>query len=82
MSTSTVRFNITLPADLAETLKQIAAPRKRSQFVAEAVAQKIKQLKDSQIEKILAEGYRATKKEGLAITEEFAASDAEGWDEY
>lgn len=82
MPTSTVRFNITLPADLAEDLKQIAAPRKRSQFVAEAVEQKVKQLKDKQMKKAMVEGYQATQKEGLAITKEFESSDLEGWDEY
>jgi metal-responsive CopG/Arc/MetJ family transcriptional regulator len=82
MSTNTVRLNITLPSELAEDLKQITGPRRRSQFVAEAVEQKIKKLKDRQMEKAMAEGYQATRKEGLAIAKEFEASDIEGWDEY
>ena len=82
MSGKTVRLNITLPAELAEALGKIAAPRKRSQFVTEAVEQKIKQLKDRRLEKVLAEGYQATRKEGLAMTREFESSDLEGWDEY
>ncbi len=82
MTTNTVRMNITLPADLAEVLKKITAPRRRSQFVAEAVGQKIKQLQDHLLDKSLKEGYQANKKEGLTITQEFESSDLEDWNDY
>ena len=82
MSTETIRLNITLPSNLAKELKRITAPRKQSQFVAEAVEQKIKQIKIEQMEKILEEGYKATNKEGIRITKEFDSVDLEGWDAY
>lgn len=82
MATETIRLNITLPSALAEQLKSITAPRKQSQFVAEAVEQRIKQLKKQQIEKILAEGYKATCKEGIEISKDFDSVDLEGWDDY
>lgn len=78
----TVRMNITLPSSLAKELKQITAPRKRSRFVSDAIALKIKQLKEQQLEKLLVEGYQATKGEGLKLTKEFEQLDIEGWDEY
>jgi len=78
----TVRMNITLPAPLARELKQITAPRKRSVFVSDAIAGKIKQFKEQQLKKQLIEGYQATKKEGLELTREFEELDIEGWDEY
>jgi len=82
MLASTVRLNITLPADLANSLKHFTAPRQQSRFIAEAVAQKIKHLKKKQMEKLLVEGYQVTKNEGLRITEEFGACDLEGWHDY
>ena len=82
MATESVRLNITLPAELAKELKHITASRKQSKFVAEAVEQKIKQLKQKQMEKELAAGYKATRKEGVEITKEFDSVDLEGWDAY
>ena len=78
----TVRMNITLPSSLAKELKHITAPRKRSRFVSDAIASKIKHLKEQQLEKLLVEGYQATKEEGLKLTKEFEKLDIEGWDEY
>jgi hypothetical protein len=34
------------------------------------------------MEALLAEGYQATKNEGLEITREFEFVDSENWDEY
>jgi metal-responsive CopG/Arc/MetJ family transcriptional regulator len=82
MKSETIRLNITLPSALAEQLKHISGPRKQSQFVAEALEQRIKQLKKKQMEKALAEGYKANSKEGLAITKEFESVDLEDWDAY
>ena len=82
MKSETIRLNITLPSTLAKKLKRISGPRKQSQFVAEAVEQRIEQLKKKQMEKALAEGYKATNKEGLAITKEFESADLEDWGAY
>ncbi|MDX5584222.1 MAG: hypothetical protein QNK20_04735 [Aureibaculum sp.] len=82
MSTEMVRLNITLPSSITEELNQFAAPRKRSQFIAEAIKLRIKQLKEKKIEAALEEGYITRKNEGFEITKEFEAIDIEGWDEY
>lgn len=82
MSPNTIRMNITLPADVAEALARVAGPRKRSQFVAEAVKNKIEELAHSRLQKTLKEGYLATRGEVTALAEEFAVTDLEGWDEY
>lgn len=82
MSTEMVRLNITLPFSIAEELNQIKAPRKRSQFVAEAVRLRIKQLKDENQEALLCEGQQAEKEEGLKMTKKFEAADFENWDDY
>lgn len=78
----TVRWNITVPKELAHTLDNLTGPRKRSRFIAEAVKQRIEQLEKEELEKTLEEGYRATAEESLTLTKEFEAVDLEGWDEY
>jgi metal-responsive CopG/Arc/MetJ family transcriptional regulator len=82
MSTEMVRLNITLPYSIAEELNRITVPRKRSQFVAEAVRLRIRQLKEEKLETLLCEGYQAEKEEGVKMTKEFEAVDLENWDEY
>ncbi len=82
MNAETVRLNITIPKDLAHALNKFAGPRKRSQFIAEAVRQQIEKKEKDGLEKILEEGYRASAQEGLAITKEFEVADLEGWHDY
>ncbi len=82
MSTEMVRLNITLPLSITEELNKFSAPRQRSRFIAEAIRLRIGQLKEKKMEELLAEGYQATKSEGLEITQAFEAVDIENWDEY
>ena len=82
MNTETVRLNITIPKDLAQAINRFTGPRKRSQFIAEAVRLQIEKKEKQELEKILEEGYRATAKESLAITKEFEAADLKDWYEY
>lgn len=82
MSTEMVRLNITLPSSITRELNQFTAPRKRSQFIAEAIRLRIRHLKGKKMKALLAEGYQATKNEGLEIAKEFDAIDIENWDEY
>ena len=82
MSTDVVRLNITLPKEVAESLKDISGPRKRSHFIAEAIVERIERRQKEKLEKELEEGYRASRQEALAISKEFETLDLEGWDEY
>lgn len=82
MSPDVVRLSITLPKEVAESLKNISGPGKRSHFISEAIAERIEQKKKEKLEKELEEGYRANKQEALAISKEFETLDLEGWDEY
>ena len=82
MNTEIVRLNITMPKDLAQALDRVVGPRKRSQFIVEAVKQRIDQKEKEKLEKILEEGYRATANESAAISKEFEVADLEGWHEY
>ena len=82
MNTDPVRLNITLPKELVRSLDKLAGPRKRSRFIAEALENQIKQYEKTKLEKLLAEGYRATEKEDVALAKDFEAVDLEGLDEY
>ena len=82
MDTEMVRLNISLPSSITEDLKQFSLPRKRSQFIAESIKLRIRQLKEKKKEIFLKEGYKTEKTKGLQITREFESVDIENWDEY
>jgi metal-responsive CopG/Arc/MetJ family transcriptional regulator len=82
MNTDIVRMNITLPKDLAASLDEMAGPRKRSQFIAQALRMMIDQLKNKEMDLQLTEGYRSRKEENLKVAEAFEPFDVEGWDDY
>jgi metal-responsive CopG/Arc/MetJ family transcriptional regulator len=82
MHTNSVRLNVILPKDLAESLNEIAGPRNRSRVISESIREYLRQRKKAELEKQLAEGYRASAKETIALAREFEAVDLEGWDEY
>jgi len=82
MNMDTVRMNITVPKDILRSLNRLAGHRKRSQFIVEALKQRIIQKEKEDLDKLLAEGYKATSKESSDIAKEFESVDLEGWDEY
>ena len=67
MYTDNVRMNITLPKDLAASLNEMAGPRKRSRFIVQALRMMIDQVKKTEMDLQLTEGYRAGKNENLKI---------------
>ena len=79
---SVVRLNITIQEELARQLDKLVGARKKSQFIAEALKQRIEEIQEEELNKILEEGYKARKQESLSIAKEFEAVDVEGWDEY
>lgn len=79
---NTARLNITLPVEISKQLDKLTGPRKKSRFIAEALRHRIEKLQEEELQKLLEEGYKATKKAGLAMTKEFEPADLEGWDEY
>jgi len=79
---SAVRLNITVSEDLANKLNRIAGARRKSQFISDAVKEKIEKIQHEELQKALEGGYKSRKKESLSMTEEFEFVDLEGWDEY
>ncbi len=82
MNTEMVRLNVTIPKNLFIALNEHVGPRKKSQFIAHAIRKQIKQNQKETLDKALEEGYRKTRQESLAIANEFANVDLEGWDAY
>lgn len=79
---NTVRLNITLPEELAQQLDKLAGPKKKSLFITETLRERIEKIQNEQLQKLLEEGYKAVKKDSLAMANEFEPADLEGWDEY
>jgi len=70
------RLNITLPEEIVHEIKSF--PNK-SRFIAEALKEKIERIKKEKIDKLLTEGYKATKEEDKRIDEEWEKVTLEGW---
>jgi metal-responsive CopG/Arc/MetJ family transcriptional regulator len=75
-------MNSTIPQELAHQVNQLTGPRKRSQFISEALNHRIEEIHHEKAQRALEEGYEARKEESHSITKEFQAADLEGWDEY
>ena len=79
---SVVRMNITLPEELARQLDKLIEPKKKSQFIAKTLQQRIEKIQHEELQKTIEEGYKARKKESQSLAKEFEYADLEGWDEY
>ncbi len=71
-----VRFNITMPEDVAGKLGSI---KNKSRFIADVLREKFKNEQQKSFEALLAEGYQAMAKEDKKNMEEFKHVDAEAW---
>ncbi len=79
---SVVRMNITIPKELVEQVDKLIGPRKRSQFITDALMQRIEKIRYDGLQKALEEGYKARKEENQSIAKEYEHVDMEGWDDY
>jgi len=79
---SVVRMNITLPEELVRQIDKLVKPKKKSQFIAESLQQRIARIQREKLQEVLEEGYKARKKESQSLAKKFESVDLEGWDEY
>jgi len=70
------RLNITLPEEIAQEIKYI--PNK-SGFISQAVKEKLERINKEKLDKLLIEGYKATRKEDKEINQEWEKITLEGW---
>ena len=71
------RLNITLPEEIAQKIKDL--PNK-SRFITEALKEKIERERKERLDRLLIEGYRATKEVDRKISEEWEKITLEGWE--
>ena len=70
------RLNITLPEEIAQEIKYI---HNKSGFISEAVKEKLDRINKEKLDKLLIEGYKATRKEDKEINQEWEKITLEGW---
>ena len=70
-------LNITLPDDIAEKLAVI--PNK-SGFITKVLKEKFEQERQNEVERIMIEGYKATKLEDSELNAEWERATLEKWD--
>ena len=71
-----VRFNITMPEDVAEMLKEI---NNKSKFIADALREKFLKDRKKKLEKELKEAYQDSSKEGVGLEKEWDNTLDDGW---
>ena len=75
----TLKYNFTIPEDIAMRLNEVTGARGRSAFVAAAIGEKLKQIEREQLNQRLIEGYIARRDEDAQINEEWERATLEGW---
>ena len=72
---NTVRFNITLPIDVARKLKN---ERNKSAFIANSIREKMERDERERIKQELAEAYKASANEDRSLSEEWDGASGDG----
>lgn len=70
------RLNITLPEEIIQEIKDI--PNK-SGFISQAVKEKLERINKEKLDKLLIEGYKATREEDKKIDKEWERITLERW---
>jgi metal-responsive CopG/Arc/MetJ family transcriptional regulator len=70
------RLNITLPEEIVLEIKDIS---NKNGFIAEAIKEKLERINKEKLDKLLVEGYKATKREDKEINQEWEKITLEGW---
>jgi hypothetical protein len=74
----TIRMNVTLPKDVAETLKELGGPRGQSSFIAESIRFYAKKLRRHQMQSELKAQYLEASGEDLDLVKDFEVTTADG----
>ena len=82
MRTDKTRLNIIFPKKLLQEVDTLAGERRRSAFIADAIRKEIDLIHRAKTLRLLEEGYRANKREGIAIAKKFEKVNLKDWDEY
>jgi len=78
---STERLNITIPSELAEKFKRRVKPRKRSEFITQAILKSLNESEKQQLEILLREGYTVRNDEDRDLISDFENTISDGLDD-
>lgn len=73
------KVTLTIPEDLMNEVRELAPPRRYSQFVAEAIEYFVEAQRRRILREELIAGYQATAEESLLVTREWEPLDDEAW---
>lgn len=73
-------ITLNIPDEIDKELAAMSV--KREEFLLEALKEKIKSKRDSNLEDLLAEGYRERRAENELVGKDFFHTDIENWNEY
>ena len=73
------KVTLTLPLDLMEAVRTLAAPRQQSQFIADAIAYFIAEKQRKSLRTRLIAGYQANAGADAAIAAEWSTQEEEAW---
>ncbi len=73
-------ITLNIPDDIDKELAEMSV--KREEFLLEALKEKINSQRHSNLEELLAEGYKERKTENTVLSKDFFHTDLENWNEY
>ena len=76
------KVTLTLPSDVMDAVREEAAPRGYSKFIAEAVTYYVRERQRSALRERLIAGYQASAEHDQALAEEWRPLEEEVWQEY
>lgn len=76
------KVTLTLPSEVMNAVREKAAPRGYSKFIAEAVTYYIQEQRRLALRERLIEGYRAGAERDRALAEEWRHAEEEVWPDY
>lgn len=73
------KVTLTLPSEVMDAVRQEAAPRGYSRFIAEAVTYYVQEQRRQALRERLIAGYQATAERDQALAEEWRPLEEEAW---
>ncbi len=78
---STERLNITIPSEIAEKFKTKIKPRKRSEFISQAIVKSLNDIEKQRLYDLMKEGYLARNEDDKELIADFDNIISDGLDE-
>ncbi len=76
------KVTLTLPSEVMDAVREEAAPRGYSKFIAEAVTYYIQERRRSALRERLIAGYQASAEHDQTLAEEWRPLEEKAWQEY